>query len=130
MAYLVADLEKNSYFNNIFNEKGWFLFTSDLRAVDAFHKTFIKPIHDGNADRRSVAKSQDKGNLDEEKINKIEANDVSLQLDVTTLTYQMKPSLQQLFCKTMKKTIESVEKLITWKIMMMCLQKHLKMQMI
>ena len=68
-----------------------------MRTVDPSHNTFIKTIHDRNAGSHLVDRSQDNGNVDEEKMNETDANDVPLQLDITTLTHEMKPSQKKLF---------------------------------
>ena len=58
----------------------------------SYIKKFIQTIHEGNADRYLVALLQDRGRVDKEKINKIDDNDVSLNLDIIILISQMKPS--------------------------------------
>ena len=85
------------------------LLANNTRIVNSLQRNFIQYTHEGTTDRYLVTRSQDKSYLDRERINSIVTNNVSVQLNITVLLYQLLPVQENLLGTMLKQVKESVE---------------------
>ena len=105
----MEDIVTDGFFRELGNEADWMAFANNLRTVDQEHRRLITVIHEGNTDKYLVANSQDKGHVDEDKMNKHDNNEVALHLDITTLASNLKPQENELLMKIIKNTKKATE---------------------
>ena len=66
-------------------------FNNNLSYLQKEDRRFTTAIHENNADKYLVAYSQDKGYVDEDKLNKLVDKEVTAILDIAKLASTLKP---------------------------------------
>ena len=78
-----------------------------MQREDASIRGYTQCTHDKLVDKLLVAKSQDKGFTQSDRINVLDKNDVSMQINIASLCCELRPSQRSLFVTILKQVKES-----------------------
>ena len=84
-----SDYLLNRYFDKLSAELDLLSFFNDMKYLEPSNRDYIKHSHEDSAVRYLVARSQDKGNFNRERTNTFAHGDISTQLNIANLTYQL-----------------------------------------
>jgi len=98
----IDKIANDGFFHNLDEEENWISFNNNLSHLPKEDRRFTTAIHENNADKYLVAYSQDKGHVDEDKLNTLADKEVTVMLDITKLASTLKPKENQLFMKIVK----------------------------
>ena len=79
------------HFAGLTNEKNWISFSNNLCYFKIEDRSVTTVIHKSKADKHLVANSQDKECVDKNKLNKCADEEVTLLLNITKLSSNLKP---------------------------------------
>lgn len=101
-AEIMESVTTDGYFPDLQKEENWISFNNNLIHLRKEDRTFTTAMHESKADKYLVAYSQDKGYVDDDKLNNYPTNEVTLMIDITKLSANLKPKENQLLMKIVK----------------------------
>jgi len=101
-AEIMESVNTDWYFPDLQKEENWISFNNNLIHLRKEDRTFTTAMHESKADKYLVAYSQDKGYVDDDKLNNYPTKEVTLMIDITKLSANLKPKENQLLMKIVK----------------------------
>ena len=99
--------QQDNYFDNLASEIDALNFIEDVQREDASIRGFMRCSHDKLVDKFLVAKSQDKGFMQSDRMNVLDKNNVSMQINIASLCCELRPSQRSLFITILKQVKQS-----------------------
>ena len=97
----------DNYFDNLENDIDAINFIDNVQREDVSMRGYIQYAHDQLVNKFLVAKSQDKGCLNNDRVNTLDEKEVAMQINIASFCYELRPAQRDLLLTILRQVKES-----------------------